>query len=116
MHSAAFEAFGATRTLSALIQHVKSKEAGYLMSEQLDSLIGGVLANQRSVGGVEYCVRIGFLRSPFRHFMFSCTGMTLAVIMSVQEKLICVRLVMPRCMFNMQLILSEIVKFSFDRK
>ena len=28
----------------------------------------------------------------------------------------CVHLVMPRCMFNMQLFLSEIVKFHFDRK
>ena len=36
--------------------------------------------------------------------------MRLAVIMSVQDELICVCLVMPRCMFNMQLFLSEIVK------
>ena len=31
--------------------------------------------------------------------------------MSVQDKLICVRLVTPRCMFSLQLFLSEIVKF-----
>ena len=42
--------------------------------------------------------------------------MRLAVIMSVQDKLIHVRLVMPRCMFSMQLFLSEIVRFHFDRK
>ena len=46
----------------------------------------------------------------FHAFMFWSTGMRLAV-MSVQDKLICVRLVMPRCMFSMQLFLSEIVKF-----
>ena len=32
--------------LSALIQHVKSEEVGCWTSEPLDSLIGGVLANQ----------------------------------------------------------------------
>ena len=37
-----------------------------------------------------------------------------ASIMSVQDKLICVRLVMPHYMFRMQLFLSEIVKFRFD--
>ena len=42
--------------------------------------------------------------------------MRLAVIMSIQDKLICVHLVMSRCMFSMQLFLSEIVKFCFDRK
>ena len=41
--------------------------------------------------------------------------MRLAV-MSVQDELICVRLVMPRCMFSMQLFLSEIITFRFDRK
>ena len=46
---AVFEAFGATRTLSALIQHAKSEEMGCRPSEPLDSLIGGVLANQHSV-------------------------------------------------------------------
>ena len=40
--------------------------------------------------------------------------MTKAVIMSTQDKLICVRLVMPHCMFSMQLFLSDIVKFCFD--
>ena len=48
--------------------------------------------------------------------MFWRTGTRLAVIMSVQDELICVHLVMPRCMFNMLLFLFEIVKFSFDRK
>ena len=35
---------------------------------------------------------------------------------SIQGELICVHLVMPHCMFGMQLFLSEIVKFRFDRK
>ena len=52
----------------------------------------------------------------FPVFMFCSPGMRLAVIMSVQDELICVRLVMPRCMFSMQLYLSEIVKFRFDPK
>ena len=52
----------------------------------------------------------------FLVFMFWSTGMRLAVIMSIQDKLICVHLVMSRCMFSMQLFLSEIVKFSFDQK
>ena len=40
--------------------------------------------------------------------------MTPAVIMSIQDEFICVRLVMPRCVFSMQLFLSEIVTFRFD--
>ena len=47
MCSAALETFG---TVSAPIQHVKS-EVGCRPSEPLDSLIGGVLVNQHSVGG-----------------------------------------------------------------
>ena len=42
--------------------------------------------------------------------------MRVAVIMSVRDELICVHLIMPRYMFSMQLFLSEIVKFNFDRK
>ena len=49
MCSAALEAFGAARTLFAPIQHVKSEEVGCWTSEPLDSLIGGVLANQCGV-------------------------------------------------------------------
>ena len=75
MCSAALEAFGASRTLSASIQHAKSEEVGCRTSEPFDS-----------------------------------------VIMSVQDKLICVLLVMPHCMLSMQLFLSEIVKFRFDLK
>ena len=37
-------------------------------------------------------------------------------VVSVQDKFICVPLVMPHCMFGMQLFLSQIVKFRFDRK
>ena len=42
--SAASEAFGAARTLSAPIQHAKSEEVGRRTSEPLDSLIGCVPA------------------------------------------------------------------------
>ena len=49
MCSAASEAFGAARTLSAPIEHAKSEEVGRWTSEPLDSLIGGVLVNKRSV-------------------------------------------------------------------
>ena len=37
-------------------------------------------------------------------------------VMSIQDKLICVCLVMPHCTFSMQLFLSEIVMFRFDQK
>ena len=47
--SAALEALGATRTLSAPIQHAKSEELGCRPCKPLDSLIGGVLVNQRGV-------------------------------------------------------------------
>ena len=50
----------------------------------------------------------------FLAFMFWSTGMRLAVIMSFQDELICVRLVMPHCMFSMQLLSSEILRFRFD--
>ena len=50
---------------------------------------------------------------PFPVYMFCSPGMKVDV-MSVQDEFICVRLVMPRCMFSMQLFLSEIVKFCFD--
>ena len=55
--SATSEAFGATQTLSAPTEHAKSEEEGRRTSDPLDSLIGGVLVNQRD----------GFLRTPFRH-------------------------------------------------
>ena len=57
--SAVLEAFGTARTLSALIQHVKS-EVGCRTSEPSDSPIVGVPANQRGVGGAEYCVHFSF--------------------------------------------------------
>ena len=52
--SAASEAFGAQRTLSAPTEHATSEEVGCRTSEPLDSLIGrsdwwGVLANQHGV-------------------------------------------------------------------
>ena len=42
--------------------------------------------------------------------------MRLIVVMSVQDELIYVCLVMSRCIFSMQLFLSEMVTFHFDRK
>ena len=47
--SATSEVFIAALTLTATIQHAKSEEVGCRTSEPLDSLIGGVLANQRDV-------------------------------------------------------------------
>ena len=116
MCSAASEAFGAARTLSAPIQHAKSEEVGCWPSEPLDSLIGGVLANQHGVweGWGELCFSVHSVPS-FPVFIVWSTGTRLAV-MSIQDKLICVRLVMPRCVFSMPLFFSEIVKFSFDSK
>ena len=49
MCSAALDAFGDARTLSAPIQHAMSEKAGCQTSEPLDSVIGGMLANQRGV-------------------------------------------------------------------
>ena len=46
---AALDVLGAAWTLSALIQEAKSGEVGCRTSEPLDSLIDGVLANQRGV-------------------------------------------------------------------
>ena len=82
-------------------------------------LIGGVLVNQRSVWKEQntVCALFSMHSVPsFPVFMFWSTGMRPAVIMSVQDELICVRLLMPCCMFSMQLFLSEIVTFRFDRK
>ena len=84
-------------------------------------LIGSVLANQRSVweGQNTVCALFFFalcsVISCFHVFMLCSTG-TRLVVMSVQDKLNCVHLVMPHCMFSMQLFFSEIVKFRFDRK
>ena len=47
--SAVLEAFGAVRTLSDPIKHAKSEEVGCRPSQPLDTLIGGVLVNQRGV-------------------------------------------------------------------
>ena len=47
--SAASEAFGAIRTLSAPTERATSEEEGRRTSEPSGSLIGGVLANQRDV-------------------------------------------------------------------
>ena len=52
----------------------------------------------------------------FLVFMFWSTGMRLAVIMSDEDELICVCLVMPRFMFSMQLFFLIKLQFSFDQK
>ena len=49
VRSAPLAAFGAAQTLSDPTEHAKSEEVGHRTSEPLDSLIGGVLANQRGV-------------------------------------------------------------------
>ena len=68
------------------------------------------------VGGAEYCVRFVFLCTLFHHSLFSCFAVLIPVVLYVQDEWICVCLVMTRYMFTMQLFLSEIVKFNFDRK
>ena len=104
--------------LSVPIQHTKSEEVGCQPSEPLDSLIGSVLANQRGVweGRTTVCTLF---------FYALCSVISCFHVLEywhetncyyVQDELICVCLVMPCCMLSMQLFLSEIVKFSFDRK
>ena len=70
MCSAALEAFGAARTLSDPIQHVKSEEDGCRTSEPLDSLIDSALANQRGVweGTNTVCTLVFYTR----HSVISC--------------------------------------------
>ena len=72
--SATLEAFGAVRKLSVQTQHAKSEEEGCRTSEPLDSLIGGVLANQRDVweGRNTVCALVFYaLRSviPYSHVL-----------------------------------------------
>ena len=71
--SAAFEALRTARTVSAPIQHAKSKKVGSWLSEPLASLIGGVLVNQGSVweGRNSMCALF------FCHFLFWRCGMRL---------------------------------------
>ena len=118
MCSVASEAFGAARTLSDPIQHAKSEEVDCRPSEPLDTLISSVLANQRCVWEGRNTVCAHFLCTSFRHFLFLCFEYwhKTSRYCARQEKLICVCLVMPRCMLSMQLFLSEIVKMRFDRK
>ena len=76
-------------------------------------LIGGVLANQRGVweGWNTVCALFSYALCSV---MSSLHIGTRLVVMSVKDELICVRLVMPCCMFSMQLFLSEIVTFRFE--
>ena len=104
--------------LSAPTEHAKSEEKGRQTSEPLGSLIGSVLANQRVCGrGRILCAHWFSTHSiPSLLVFLLCSPGTRLVVMSVQDKLICVHLVIPRCMFSMQLFLSEIITFRFDRK
>ena len=82
-------------------------------------LIGDMLANHHSVweGRIlcALCFSIHSIQSfPVFVFWNNISGTRLAA-MSVEAELICVLLVMPRCMLGMQLFLSEIVKFRFDQ-
>ena len=117
MCSATLEAFGAVRSLSALTEHAKSEEEGRRTSEPLDSLIGGVLANQCDVweGRNTVCTLVFYaLRSVIpRCHALQYWHETSCYVHSGQMNCVC--LVMPRCMFSMQLFLSEIVKFHFDQ-
>ena len=88
--SAASEVFGAAWTLSAPTENAKSEEEDRQTSEPLDSLTGGVLANQRGVreGRNTVCTLFFYaLSSSFPIFMLCSTG-TRLVVMSVQDKLI----------------------------
>ena len=92
MCSGASEAFRAAWTLSDPTEHAKSEEVGRWTSEPLDSLIGGVLTNQRGVWeGRVLCAHWFSTHSvpSFLVFVLWSTGTRLAV-MSVQDKLICV--------------------------
>ena len=85
----------------------------------LDTLIGSVLANQRGVweGKNTVCALVFYaFRSVISCFHVLEYWCETSSYQSVQDKLICVLLVMPRCIFSMQLFLSEIVKFCFDQK
>ena len=78
------------RTLSVPTEHVKSEEDGRRTSEPLDSLIGGVLVNQRSVweGGILCALWFSTHSVPsFPVVMLCCTGMR-QVVMSVQDEII----------------------------
>ena len=93
--------------LSAQTQHAKSEEEGHRKTEPLDSLIGGVLVNQRDVWEGRNTVCIGFLRTPSRHPPLSSLQYWHQTSCYVRSgRINCVRLVTPRCMFSMQLFLS----------
>ena len=53
---------------------------------------------------------------PSFHVFMSCSTGTRLVVMSIQDKLVCVRLVLPRCMFSMQLFLSEMLSEMIESK
>ena len=78
-------------------------------------LIGSVLANLRDVWEGRNAVCTLLLCTQFRHCSVHCFHVLQSwhrlAVMSVQDELICVRLVMPHFIFSMQLFLSEIVKF-----
>ena len=88
MFSATLEAFGAVRTLSAQTQHAKSEE-GRRTSEPLDSLIGGVLANQRDVleDRNTGCALVLYTVQSFPVVMLCCPS-TRLVVKAVQDELI----------------------------
>ena len=105
--SAVSEAFGAALTLSAPTEYAKSRgRAVGRLSHWILWLVvchsdwRRISKSAQCVGGAEYCA-----------VMFCSPGDETRIVMSVQDKLICVRSVMPRCMFSLQLCLSEIVKF-----
>ena len=72
--SAGSEAFGAVPTSSDLIQHAKSEEVGCQPSEPLDTLIGGVLANQCGVWEGRNTVSTLVFYNSVPSFLVSCFG------------------------------------------
>ena len=91
MCSAALDAFGATRTLFAPIQQVKSAEVGFWPSETLDSLIGSVLANQCGVWEGQILCALCFSMHSIPSFpvLTFCSPCTRLAVMSIQDELIC---------------------------
>ena len=128
------EAFGETRTRSGTIMFGVFSSVGSFWSRAdvvysdwtcevwggrpLGSLIGYVLANQCGVWEGRNTVRplvFYALRSLIPRFHVLQYQHETNCYLRLRQ-MNCVCLVMPRCMFSMQLFLSEIVKFRFDWK
>ena len=104
--SAVLEAFGAAQTLSALIQHAKSEEVGWLSECQLYDNWWCASKPTQCVGGTEYCARFVFLCT-FHHFLFSCSATHLLHLVQAQNVHTTVELAARRSgVFNATLLLN----------